>query len=314
MTKLKSILFKVLNKIYILLSRLGVNRNTPGAFKLYNFLFRSFWPYQNIIEVQGSKMYINIKDLNMQQTFQGYASHRIHEKSTTDLFKKTVKKGNTVVDLGANIGYFSLLAARLVGENGKVYSFEPEPRNFSYLKKNIEINNYNNVTANQKAVSDRKGTTKLFICPYDTGHHTINRYDGIEAYKRGRVINKKECIEIETVTLDDFFKGRENEIDVIKMDVEGAVALALAGMDNILKTNNKLKMFVEFFPLLIEKMGSSPREFIRKLLEDYQFSIFIIPDDYDAQKGEMVKINTVEEIINFCKRKEDHINLFLEHK
>lgn len=97
------------------------------------------------------------------------------------------------------------------------------------------------------------------------------------------------------------------------MDVEGAEALALAGMDNILKVNKKLKMFVEFFPLLIEKMGDSPSEFIRKILEDYRFSVYIIPDDYDASKGETRKVNSVEEVMSFRKKEEDHVNLFLKH-
>jgi hypothetical protein len=97
------------------------------------------------------------------------------------------------------------------------------------------------------------------------------------------------------------------------MDVEGAEMLVLAGMDKTLRANRNIKMFVEFFPLLIEKMGNSPQEFIRKLLDDYHSSIYIIPDDYDAQKGEMIKINNVEDVMNLCKKEESHINLFLKN-
>jgi len=259
-------------------------------------------------------MYININDESpsMRMTFQAYAAEQIHEKVTTELFKKVVKERNTVIDLGANIGYFTLLAAKLVGFQGKVFAFEPEPKNYNYLQKNIKLNNYENVTALQKAVSDKNGKTKLYICDYDTGHHTIRQYSGIEAYSRGRHTEEKS-IEIETVTLDEFFKGKEELIDVIKIDVEGAEALALTGMEGILRTNKNLKMFVEFFPLLIRKIGNSPEEFIRKLLEDYNFSISVIPEDYDAQKGEMIKINNVNDIRGLCPSEESHINLFLEH-
>jgi len=100
---MKSILFRFLEKMADFSGRLGINRNTPGAVKLYEFLFGYFWPYKNVIEIQGSKMCVNAKDPNMQETFERYASNKIHEKSTTDLFKKTVRKGDTVVDLGANI-------------------------------------------------------------------------------------------------------------------------------------------------------------------------------------------------------------------
>jgi FkbM family methyltransferase len=315
MNKIKLFLFQLLEKSLNIFSRLGINKKIPGALRIYNLLFKSFWPYKNVIEVQGSKMFIDIKEESypMRKTFEAYALNRIHEKTTTELFKKVVKEGEVVVDLGANIGYFTLLAAKLVGKNGKVFSLEPEPRNYGYLKKNIEINDYKNVVAVQKAVSDKNGKTRLYICDYDTGHHTINKFEGVRAYARGRLV-KEKSIEIETVTLDEFFKGKEELIDVIKMDVEGAEALVLAGMDNILKKNKKLQMFIEFFPLLIKKMGSSPSEFLKKLIEDYRFSISVIPDDYDAKKGEMVSAASVDEVMGFCREEEDHINLFLKHK
>lgn len=310
---IKNILFKALEKSLRFFGRLGINKETPGALKIYNFLFKRTWPYDDVIEIQGSKMYVGVKGESyaMEKTFEGYASGKIYEKETTEIFKKVVKEGDIVIDAGANIGYFSLLAARLVGPSGKVFAFEPEPKNYYYLQKNIKLNNYNQVSAFQKAVSDRNGKTKLYICDYDTGHHTINQYNGVEAYSRGRR-TEEHSIEIETVTLDSFLEGKTDHIDIIKMDVEGAEALALAGMDRILRTNKDLKMFIEFFPLLIENMGSSPGKFIRKLLQDYNFSIYVIPGEHDAPGGELKKINSVEDVMNFRKKEEDHINLFLK--
>ena len=87
----------------------------------------------------------------------------------------------------------------------------------------------------------------------------------------------------------------------------------MAGMDNILKRNERIKMFVEFFPLLIENMGSSPTEFIRKLLQDYNFSIYVIPGEHDAFEGEMKKIRSVKEIMDLRQKEEDHFNLFLKY-
>ena len=239
-SKLKLTLFSAYKKI--LTSRYGRTlRYAPGA----NFLFGLLWPYENTIEVQGSKMYVNIydKDPIMRRTFRAYALEGVHEESTTILFKKVVKEGDVVVDLGANIGYFSLLAAKLVGKKGKVYSFEPEPRNYNYLLKNIELNGYDNVFATQKAVGEEAGKVKLYICPYDTGHHTINQYGGIKeyesVYKYDSTEDKKEFVEVEKVSLDDFFKDRTQQIDVIKMDVEGAEMLALSGMNRIIKEKKK---------------------------------------------------------------------------
>lgn len=188
MKKIKKILFSTLIAVSNFFGRnIRIYKKIPFSDKIYIFLLQKFWPYGEIIEIQGSKMHLNILEENpvMRKTFQAYALNRIHEEATTNLFKKIVKEGDVVIDLGANIGYFALLAAKLVGPTGKVFAFEPEPQNFSYLKKNVELNNYTNVMIEQKAVSNYNRRTKLFICPYDSGHHIINRPNGIEAYRLG---------------------------------------------------------------------------------------------------------------------------------
>lgn len=314
--KLKSILFSILTRTNNFLLGTGIGK-IPGLLVVYDRLFPLFWTEETILDVQGSKMYLNVrdKDPNMRKTFRAYALNRIHEESTTELFEKVVKDGDVVVDLGANIGYFTLLAAKLVGKNGEVYSFEPEPRNFSFLKKNIELNDYRQVVANQKAIAEGPGTVKLYICHYDTGHHTINQYGGIKAYRPDFTEDKKEFVEIEKLALDDFLKDKKQPVDVIKMDVEGAEMLALSGMDRILREGKNLKMFIEFFPLLIKEMGGSPEEFARRLLEEYHFSMFVIGEDYSMHdyvtNKKYLKINSVDELMNLCKGETDHVNLFL---
>lgn len=313
MSKLKFALFGIFKEITKYLIGTGISKRIPGMLMVHDFLVRHLWPYQNIIEIQGSKMYVNIydKDPSMRQTFQAYATCREWEPSTTKIFKEVVKEGDTVVDLGTNIGYFTLLAAKLVGKKGKVYSFEPEPRNYNYLCKNIELNGYDNVFATQKAVSDETGKTKLYICPYDTGHHTINQCGGIKACKPDLIDDKKEFVEVEKIALDDFFKDMKQPINVIKMDVEGAEMLALSGMDRIIRESKNIKMFVEFFPLLIREMGGSPEEFIRRLLDDYQFSVFVIPDDHDSSTKKSIRVNNADELMNLCKGERDIVNLFI---
>ena len=309
----RSMLLSIFGKVYGLLGKTFL-RKVPGAWNISNIVFKKLWSNVNIIEVQGSKMYINVNDPDpkMRRTFQAYGLDLVHEEATTTLFKQIVKAGDVVLDLGANIGYFTLLAAKLVGEKGKVYAFEPEPNNFGYLRKNVEMNNYKNVSAYQKAVSDTNGKARLFICPYDSGHHTINQPNGIKKYRpdhRGEI----EEIEIDVIALDDFLRDKTQRVDVIKIDIEGAEVLAFDGMKNLLKENQNVKIFLEFFPLLINEMHSSPEEFIQQLQEEYEFSIFAIARDYSISNSseDYIKIHNCAQLMELLKRDTDHANLFL---
>lgn len=317
MLKLKTYLFKLFRKSYLLLAKTPLRR-IPGMATFANLIFRKIWPSNmNIVEIQGSKIYLNISDSNpgLRQTFQAYALKGIHEEATTSIFKKIIKPGDIFLDLGANIGYFSLLAAKLVGEKGKVFSFEPEPRNFYYLQKNIEINNYKNIYPFQKAVSNINDMIELFICDYDSGHHTINQYEGIEVYSHGRPTQKKS-IKIEAVKLDDFLKDKTDRVDIVKMDIEGAEALAIEGMKNILKNNKNIKILMEFFPLLIQKMGDSPEKLIKTLIEDLEFNIFVVGRDYSMEKEQkdLTIVNDFNELMSLMKDEEDHLNLYLSRE
>src|SRR5258708_4633510 len=135
----------------------------------------------------------------------------IFEPFETELAKVLIKPGDVVLDLGANIGYYTLLFARLVGPAGRVYAFEPEPANCALLKKNVELNGYENVVLVSKAVSNQTGLGKLFLCDFNQGDHRL--YDS----KDGR-----PHIEIETVELDRFFHNYGGSFDFIKFDIQGA--------------------------------------------------------------------------------------------
>lgn len=122
-------------------------------------------------EVDGHKMFLDSKDsLNL-------SINGIYEPLQTELVKKEIKKGDVVLDIGANIGYYTLIFAKLVGEDGKVFVFEPAPTNFSFLKKNVEINSYKNVVLVQKAVSNKTGKLKLYLSEDNIGDHRISPRD-----------------------------------------------------------------------------------------------------------------------------------------
>ncbi|MCG2725697.1 MAG: FkbM family methyltransferase [Elusimicrobia bacterium] len=110
-------------------------------------------------KVQGHKMFLDPEDNLALSTCGVYAG----ESFMTEFVKKVIKKGDIVLDLGAHIGYYTLIFAKLVGNEGKVIAFEPSPNNFALLKKNIGINGYKNVILKQKAVSNKNENIKLYL-------------------------------------------------------------------------------------------------------------------------------------------------------
>lgn len=270
-----------------------------------------------IRKIQGSKMYLNWfeHDQQMRKVFRIYAKKKVNEKFSTALFSKAVMSGDTVVDLGANIGYYTLLAGKLVGSTGKVFAFEPEPRNYGYLLKNIKLNQYHHVQAFCKAVSNQAEKADLYFCSYDIGHHTLYQNRGIEKFRLNLPRGEKKTLKVETVRLDDFIEEIGTQIQFIKMDIEGSEPFALDGMRKMLQTNRNLAMLVEFFPLLIREMGRSPEAFADELLHQYGFKMYAIGGDYTdwhkKTQENYQRINSVNELMELCDSYDSHINLYL---
>ena len=242
-------------------------------FKLLNNIIRGFISsrirYRHIL---GHKMYLDSTD-TLGLSFSG-----IHEKTTTKLVMNEIKNGDIVLDIGAHIGYYTLIFAKLVGKDGKVYAFEPEPNNFALLKKNIAINGYENVVLINKAVSNKTGKTNLFLAEEHSGDHRIYESD---------VIKGRKSLEIETIKLDDYFQDFEKNIDFIKMDIQGAEPLALEGINNSLKKCNKL--ITEFWPGGLNQFGIEPEEYLNLLLRK-NFRLF----DINEYKNIIVPANITD--------------------
>ena len=172
--------------------------------------------------------------------------------------KREIKKGDTVIDAGANIGYFTLFFSKLVGEEGKVIAFEPDPINFDILKKNIEQNRITNVELVKKGISNKNESMKLYKSAVSGGHSLIKNEWG------------KEFTTIQTVTLDDYFN--DQKIDLIKIDVEGFELEVIDGGTKLFKNNNKIKIISEFGGYYYKK--NNPKILYPKILHENGFNLF----------------------------------------
>lgn len=243
--------------------------------------------------VQGNTMYLDKNDsLSL-------AVNNVYSEFEMDVIRNRIKKGDSVLDIGAHIGYFTLIFAESVGNDGKVFAFEPEPTNFELLKKNVKINNYHNIVLEQKAVSDRNGRCELFVGQRSSGANRI--YEP----KKTRTQEFK-LILVDSIKLDDYFKDKSiGKIDFIKMDVEGAELLALYGMRNILKENPDIVIITEFLKNSIEDAGLNPKEML-DFLYSQGFTIYLV----DEQKKKILPIN-IEDLLT-SKFENRTINLLCE--
>jgi predicted methyltransferase len=111
---------------------------------------------QKLVEVNNHKMFLGDCSLPTLACINSFV-HDQYEPETSALMKRIIREGMTVFDLGAHVGYYTLLAAEQVGVTGHVFAFEPDPENYAVLIKNVELNGYKNVTFINMAISDMSG-------------------------------------------------------------------------------------------------------------------------------------------------------------
>ncbi|RJP59817.1 MAG: FkbM family methyltransferase [Candidatus Auribacter fodinae] len=177
--------------------------------------------------------------------------NKMYKPAADRFVKSIIKQGDVILDIGANIGYYTLLFAKLVGKKGKVYAFEPDPYNFSILSHNIRLNGYTNVVLLNKAVSDENGKISLYLSEDNFGDHRISNTEG-----------RTHSVEVEAIRIDDFIKqqnGAGAGVNFIKMDIQGAEGKAIAGMRELLSYSKHVTVFMEFWPSGLKACDSDPR-------------------------------------------------------
>jgi FkbM family methyltransferase len=218
----------------------------------------------SVVDVEGFKLALHQHDSIISESIR---NSKVWAEAETRLFRELIKPGMVVVDVGANIGYFSLLASVLVGSGGHVHAFEPDPLNCSLLRKSIRLNDVSNIEVVQMALSDDNATISLFIDSQNKGDHRIWEPTG-ESRKR---------IDIRATTLDDYLDQKQTRASFIKIDVQGAEGKVLGGMKKTF-TDTKLQyLTLEFWPSALRKCGTSPEQILKQII-DAGFTIRVVPD------------------------------------
>lgn len=190
---------------------------------------------------------------------------RCWEAYETALTLQHLRPGDTYVDVGANIGYYTLVAAQRVGLEGMVIAYEPDPDNFALLQANIALNRLSQVKAFQCALSDKNSSGQLFLSEDNFGDHRIYASPVV-----------RESREITLVRGDEHLGQQTTRIDFLKVDTQGSEFFVLNGLKSLLEKNrDHLRMIIEFCPYGIRHSGANGHALVR-LLEELQMQYHII--------------------------------------
>ena len=207
---------------------------------------------KRFVSAIGAPMYVDLTDPGFSRTifYRG-----VHEPLATEIVKRELMPGMTAIDIGANMGYYTLSEAQLVGDEGLVLAIEPVPTTFSILRKNVELNQLRNVRLFQVAIGDHDGIAEMYVTEKLNWSH-LNH--GMHHSSRAEDIQKslRQVIKVPIQTLDSFVTMHQiSTVNFLRMDVEGyEIAVFQGGWNTIAdqSAHHLFKMFVEVHPFLVE--------------------------------------------------------------
>lgn len=217
-----------------------------------------------VVDVNGCRLGLSL-DGTLDGEALGILFGNGYEPHMTRVFKTVVKSGMNVVDVGAHIGYYTVLASKLVGDKGNVWAFEPEPQSLLGLNDNLKLNGCSNVRVVPKALGDKHKETKLFLYGKFSGEQSL-----VNISK-----NTKEIMQVEVVPLDECVSDK---VDVVKIDVDGGEISVLNGMTMLIQENPCLLLFSEVWARGLKESGHSCSEYWN-ILSSFGFRYIYLIDE-----------------------------------
>lgn len=225
-----------------------------------------------LAQVRPSSVVLDLKDVRLRvpgRFFYHYA-YGTYEPITDASLRRELRNGMTFLDVGAHIGYISLIASTLVGPSGKVHAIEPFDDNVRYLRKNVRLNQASNIEIHEVAAGAVNRTRQFHV----TGSSDSNSFF---AHPNTPTVRKIAVVE---KRLDDLISG---PVHAVKIDVEGAELLVLEGMRQILIDNQSLAIWVEWMPACMRSAGHDPLELPARL-EQLGFRSIEVLNDVEASR------------------------------
>ena len=239
-------------------------------------------------EVNGSKMRFDFSVDDGLCRFMSLTD--IREAYILEALVREVREGNTVVDIGANVGYYALLEAKLVGDSGIVYAIEPVPETIELLRQNIELNKYTNIKTYQQAIGNKTGIASMYVAEW------LNRSQ-MKDLNNTHINTVSREINVPVSTLDEFLEDKKFP-DLIRMDVEGYEYNIFKGMKKILEAEYPLKICMEFH---FRWLGIEKSLKLLRTLKNTGFEIAVAT--YEIDENCITTSKTLENIASYLNSK-----------
>lgn len=208
-------------------------------------------PEERVILPDGGKMLLDLGDSQQRHLY--YCG--FYERRSIACLARFLRPGDTFVDIGANVGYFTIWAARRLQPAGRVFSFEPNPQAYARLAANVSANEFTNVVLFNTAVGERESTACLTANRHDTATSYLVSGDGLEV---------AGCVRVPVRSLDSCLaEVGAPRVSLVKMDAEGSEPAILRGAERTLACRPRL--LVEVDEMRLERAGSSARELLATL-------------------------------------------------
>ena len=225
--------------------------------------------------LDGLKMYVDTRDYSL-------APHILldgeWEPWITEAYKRILRPGMQIVEVGANIGYYSLIAGARIGPEGKLFAFEANPQLCEILFANVDINGMlGRATVVNKAVAAKSGPLRFNVFDKYLGSSSLFANEAAAAHYN----DKLDTITVEGISLDEYFRPG-SRIDLLKMDAEGAEPHILRGADRLIRENPNMTIVMEFAPSIIRT--HTPIDAFLGELARYGFDCQVIAHDSSLRK------------------------------
>ncbi len=230
-----------------------------------------------------------------------FAGGRLYEAETSNFIGSILQPGDTFIDIGAHVGYFSMLAAALVGPNGSVYSFEPDASNYAHLLDHIDANNATQIRPLHMAVGARPAVAEFFVNADNDGGHALWEVGRHPFNERSRQAPASRKVYV--TSLDHQFAGTDmSRLRAIKMDAEGAEFAILVGARELLTRHRVPFVIAEVNRFGLEAMGAS-EQLLRGLMSDLGYETYLFqPGQTFVQKLEPSQTPETNYVFNILFR------------